>query len=306
MQLLSVFQHKSSYIGPRVKQRKKSSNKWSCVICNEKQSVRKVFSQGFMAKDVRKFVQSFNMSRQFVEQQQELPEEALVQEQIETQPNRKRTDWSEYIDSDINDVGVSDDEGDLCEPNVVTELPKPLFKKPKLSYNYSEAGLDSEDGERLRKPVFGKRITKRKINNPDKEPRITKRVGEYKLNHEYVDKEMGGSSKWRENSKIQRDDNVNDGSAYERSSSMMTKVRRPISERNACQNDGDNVDHGFTYTGSSSVMTKLKKPVSKWNEFIDDGDELQLESRCQEINHGAFETKVSDEIVEDDVHPDFL
>ncbi|KAI3757453.1 hypothetical protein L6452_04990 [Arctium lappa] len=289
----------------QVKQRKKTSNKWSCVICNEKQSVRKVFSQGSMAKDVRKFVQSFNMSRQFVEQQQELPEEALVQEQIESQPNKKRTDWSEYIDSDINDVGISDDEGDSCEPNVVTELPKPLFKKPKLSYNYPEAGLDSEDGEKLRRPVFGKRIAKKKINNPDKEPRTTvkenfKRVGEKKLNHEYVDKEIGGSSKWRENSKTQRDDNVNHGSAYERSSSMMTKIRRPISD------DGDNGDHGFTYARSSSLMTKLKKPVSKWNDFIDDGDESQLESRCQEINHGAFETKVSDEIVEDDVHPDFL
>ena len=64
-----------------------------------------------MAKDVRKFVQSYNMSRQFVEQQQELLEETLVQEQIEYQPNKRRTDWSEYIEPDINDVGISDDEG---------------------------------------------------------------------------------------------------------------------------------------------------------------------------------------------------
>lgn len=51
------------------------------------------------------------MSRQFVEQQQELLEETLVQEQIEYQPNKRRTDWSEYIEPDINDVGISDDEG---------------------------------------------------------------------------------------------------------------------------------------------------------------------------------------------------
>ncbi|GKB17125.1 hypothetical protein Tco_0851048 [Tanacetum coccineum] len=40
---------------------------------------------------------------------------------------------------------------DLCEPNVVTELPKPLFKKTKLRDNYSAAGLDCEDGAKLRR-----------------------------------------------------------------------------------------------------------------------------------------------------------
>lgn len=47
----------------------------------------------------------------------------------------------------------------------MTELPKPLFKKPKLRANYSAAGLDREDGEELRRPVFGKRISNKKINN---------------------------------------------------------------------------------------------------------------------------------------------
>lgn len=73
----------------------------------------------------------------------------------------------------------------------------------------------------------------------------------------------------------------------------------------------ENVDHSFTYTGSSSVMKKMKKPASKWQDFIDsddddDADGSQLENRFQEINHAAFETDVSDDIVEDDVHPDFL
>ncbi|KAE9454354.1 hypothetical protein C3L33_13760, partial [Rhododendron williamsianum] len=53
----------------QVKQQKKSSNQWICVVCNEKQSVRKVFAQGFMAKDVPKFVQTFNMFRCQFEQQ---------------------------------------------------------------------------------------------------------------------------------------------------------------------------------------------------------------------------------------------
>lgn len=41
----------------------------------------------------------------------------------------------------------------------MTELPKPLFKKPKLRNDYASAGLD---GEQLLRPVFGKRNVKRK------------------------------------------------------------------------------------------------------------------------------------------------
>ena len=48
----------------------------------------------------------------------------------------------------------------------MTELPKPLFKKPKLRDNYSAAGLDCEDGAKLRRPVFGKRNVKKKVDYP--------------------------------------------------------------------------------------------------------------------------------------------
>lgn len=37
----------------QVIQEKKSSNKWSCAVCTEKQSVRKVFSKSDAAKDCR-------------------------------------------------------------------------------------------------------------------------------------------------------------------------------------------------------------------------------------------------------------
>ncbi|XP_021771514.1 MRN complex-interacting protein-like [Chenopodium quinoa] len=47
----------------QVKQQKKSSNKWNCVVCNQKQSVTKIYAQSYQAKDVRSVVQSFNMSR---------------------------------------------------------------------------------------------------------------------------------------------------------------------------------------------------------------------------------------------------
>ncbi|RXH78327.1 hypothetical protein DVH24_001845 [Malus domestica] len=46
----------------QVKQRNKS-NKWTCVVCNQKQFVRQVFAQGPVVGDLRLFVQSSNMSR---------------------------------------------------------------------------------------------------------------------------------------------------------------------------------------------------------------------------------------------------
>ncbi|KEH15761.1 hypothetical protein MTR_0571s0030, partial [Medicago truncatula] len=98
-----------------VKQKKKCSNKWNCVVCNQKQSVRKIFAQGYKAKDIRSFVQSVNMSRKSIEeddQQQWLlagtlnptPEEH-VRGEYEfpadlTDKKKCKTDWSLYLDND--------------------------------------------------------------------------------------------------------------------------------------------------------------------------------------------------------------
>ncbi|KAL3504600.1 hypothetical protein ACH5RR_034441 [Cinchona calisaya] len=122
----------------QVKQQKKSSNKWTCVVCNQKQSVRKVFAQGFMAKDVRKFVQNFNMSRQFSEQNPILLDENT--ENLEIGGKQKRTDWTEYIDPGEGEKEESETPNDIyrnpgneLEPKIVTEMPKLVFKKPKLN-----------------------------------------------------------------------------------------------------------------------------------------------------------------------------
>nr|XP_027095246.1 MRN complex-interacting protein isoform X2 [Coffea arabica] len=123
----------------QVKQRKKSSNKWTCVVCNQKQSVRKVFAQGYMAKDVREFVQSFNMSRQFAEQNvipaDDDKETLEIEDKIPPNGKLKRTDWTEYIDPEEEDSeipNIGENPGDEFELKIVTEMPKPVFKKPKL------------------------------------------------------------------------------------------------------------------------------------------------------------------------------
>lgn len=93
----------------QVKQRqKKSSSKWTCVVCNEKQSVRKVYAQGPMAMDVRKFVQAFNMSRKFmVDEEENLG--AMVCDGGDAggsssgNGKKRRSDWSEYLDPEENE-----------------------------------------------------------------------------------------------------------------------------------------------------------------------------------------------------------
>jgi hypothetical protein len=94
-----------------VKQKKKSSNKWNCAVCKEKQSVRKVFAQGYKAKDIRTFVQSFNMSRKSIDDDQQwlqagtlnpAPEHADGESEFpnELNNNNKCTDWTVYLDDD--------------------------------------------------------------------------------------------------------------------------------------------------------------------------------------------------------------
>lgn len=96
-----------------MKQKKKSSNKWVCVICNQKQSVKKVFAQGYKAKELRFFVQSFNMSRKVAEEKEQYVAYTFSESEVDFDEEasdvcgkKKRSDWSEYLDSDsLNDVG---------------------------------------------------------------------------------------------------------------------------------------------------------------------------------------------------------
>lgn len=73
-------------------------------MCNEKQSVQKVFARAPMAKDVRKFVQSFNMSRKYADEQKQVEEIVLVDGvivddgQLACSTRKRRSDWSAYLD----------------------------------------------------------------------------------------------------------------------------------------------------------------------------------------------------------------
>ncbi|GMP46218.1 hypothetical protein CsSME_00014461 [Camellia sinensis var. sinensis] len=276
----------------QVKQKKKSSNKWTCVVCNQKQSVRKVFAQAFMARDVRKFVQTFSMSRQFAQQQ--CPDETLAPspEHSSNQPlnnhNNTRTDWTEYIDPEDNDDDqVKDQREDVFEPKIVTELPKALFKKPKLNTNSS--GLGTENGEKGFRAVFSKRNSNKLVVSQDKEPRKDLPM---------MSKE---AAKWRTYAAQDNEDDCHSTTA------------KGKSKWSDCMIQEKNEDLAAAKV-PWNCRPRTMKGASKWDSYItedDDEDDLQLKTGREIADHkgrwddSVFEATLYDEGVEEDIHPDF-
>ncbi|KAM6559625.1 hypothetical protein CsatA_028864 [Cannabis sativa] len=156
----------------QVKQRRKNSksNKWTCVVCNQNQSIQNVFAQGPMAKDLRLFVQSFNMSRQFSSDlTTPLDPPSHSPPPPEEGCKRPRTDWTEFLDFD-EEIGPNEGEdrtGFDDEPEIVTELPMGFLKKAKL--NNEKDGDQLENGgfwNKLVRPGF----SKRKISQDKEKP----------------------------------------------------------------------------------------------------------------------------------------
>ncbi|XP_045810331.1 MRN complex-interacting protein-like [Trifolium pratense] len=134
----------------QVKQKKKSSNKWNCAVCNQKQSVRKVFAQGYKAKDIRTFVQSFNRSRKSLDDDQQWLQAGTLNHEMEHVdgesefPNELNNNKS-YAFNLYCHCNIEDD----FEPLVVTEMPKDMFKKRKLVDNST-----SRSARHFKSPLF--------------------------------------------------------------------------------------------------------------------------------------------------------
>lgn len=60
---------------------KKFSNKWSCKMCGEKQSVKHVYGTSSSASECREYVQHLNQQRG--SKADEIPEEPALQESVE-------------------------------------------------------------------------------------------------------------------------------------------------------------------------------------------------------------------------------
>ncbi|KAI3952682.1 hypothetical protein MKX01_013644 [Papaver californicum] len=264
----------------QVKHKKKSSNKWNRVVCNEKQSVRKVFYEAFLAKDVRFLVQDFNMSRQFNDQnnRQTLIEAAGIGNTYEEYDNetsqngsnrcclaKRRNDWSEYLEPEIESKFGSDQEkGCELEPESVTELPKEIFKRPKLK---NSLGLRRSGAVKSSNPVSSS-------ENIDI-PTIAK-----------------GTSKLCSNKVTYKD----------------------TFEKNLCSNKvtPNEISKKDINKPEMTFQAKTTKGASKWAEYLTkEDDEYLFKGRDENSTEhpstiwreNLFEMQFNDQKVEEDLHP---
>ncbi|KAJ0241099.1 Uncharacterized protein HA466_0215590 [Hirschfeldia incana] len=252
----------------QVKQKKKSSNNWICVVCNQKQSVRKVFAQGYKAKDLRLFVQSFNMSRKVADEENQAVADSFPEveddEEVEEIRGKKRSDWSEYLDSDppnqrrrlIVEEGGEEEE----DVKIVTEIPNEMFKRPKLNRYSNDGGSSSAKGG---------------VKRNNKEPSFTRSS---------IKKKVFSSGKRR------------NSATYTRGYGAMKRKK-----------DSEQIN-----------LEPARKPVSKWDAYlIDDEGGHQAAPRCggrgalKDEGVGEWDRGITDvsseyQIVDDEVHPDFL
>ncbi|KAL3845868.1 hypothetical protein ACJIZ3_003271 [Penstemon smallii] len=281
----------------QVKQKTKSSKKWTCVVCNEKQSLRNVFSEGFMAKDVRKFVQNFNMSRQ---KEEEGGGETVLDFppcNEENNTKKRRTDWTEYVDFELEESGGKSEaeQGDSeLEPIIVTEMPTALFKKPKLK-ECSVNGSVFPNRKAMQMTEFQQTSSVRASIRSHDEP--------IELHREER------ALKW----------NILRAQIQDNNGSLANKKACPYQSTKSAQ--GPSVSNWSDYMSQDNVElcvnepTAAKKLSSKWSSFItedDDDDDLQIrggidsKDQVSQWSSDAFELLMNDQRVEDDIHPDFL
>ncbi|CAE5963814.1 unnamed protein product [Arabidopsis arenosa] len=263
----------------QVKQKKKSSNKWVCVICNQKQSVKKVFAQGYKAKELRFFVQSFNMSRKVADEEaqavadscSEVDVEREVDEEVlDVSGTKKRSDWSEYLDFDSpNDRrGLAGEEDDV---KIVTEMPNNMFKRPKLNKDSNAGGSSSitGSGKKESNEIFKPSFSRRSIKKPD-------------------------LCSGKRNSPTYVSDISESGS-----NGVVTR-KKDIEER-------------------ILESERVTKPASKWDAYLIDEEgehqgqpriggnkALKDEAHVGEWDKAIMERNVVYQIVDDEVHPDFM
>ncbi|KAJ8541465.1 hypothetical protein K7X08_002281 [Anisodus acutangulus] len=111
------------------------------------------------------------MSRQFTDQlpvvSREETETLCIGEENQIHGSSKRTDWTEYLGPEES-IENDESSGDVMEPKIVTELPKELFRKPKVK-NYSVCSPF--------KPVFSKRNARKQSTSQGQGNRNAENTG---------------------------------------------------------------------------------------------------------------------------------
>ncbi|XP_020255382.1 MRN complex-interacting protein [Asparagus officinalis] len=202
----------------QVKQQKKSSNKWVCVICGEKQSVRQIHARGYKAKDVRGFVQGFNSSRSAAGggggsegSGWMSPLRPEISERLEGGGEKKRRDWSEYLDVEEREEEEKEEGGECSGLVVTTELPQEKFRRifPKRPSKLHQN--QPVDGNRNLKPIFSKKRHNESLQGNN---------GSAKCQRAAIER---GSSKW--SNYLEEEEGKGVGSKFDRNDSELLDVK---------------------------------------------------------------------------------
>lgn len=240
-----------------------------------------MYAQGYQAKDIRQFVQSFNMSRKFSDEQAgpslgNFVEHFEGNQDKEDKELKRRTDWSEFMEDDEKDKNPaylksnSKEEG-LFEP----ESPDGgMFKKPKLMGKYDSSCSSGLGDNKLYKPQFSRRNTNKATCN-QQEVALTK----------------------------------------EPTKTQSRFSRGPVCAEYPSNNNNlpRNVGRGWQQEQQKKThIATMKKGASKWSAYMeeDEGDHFEGHRAAFaddfKLCHFDLETHVTDQRVEDDIHPDFI
>ncbi|KAK8941734.1 hypothetical protein KSP40_PGU000716 [Platanthera guangdongensis] len=153
----------------QVRQQNKSSNKWVCVVCNQRQSVLRIHARGLIARELRNFVQEFNLSR--------MKEESGVQDFFRptsdgiaykgrsTKVEKKSTSrWSEYLD-DEEDAGETISGDDLEDLHPLGDCSRVEDERWRIDPPGGNGVFESEGGGGFSKRSFLERFSRRAGGN---------------------------------------------------------------------------------------------------------------------------------------------
>ncbi|GLJ36804.1 hypothetical protein SUGI_0742390 [Cryptomeria japonica] len=255
----------------QAKQQKKN-NKWSCVICNEKQSVKRIFARSSVAKDIRKFVQDFNMSIHLHRTQamahslMNCPQEE-EENKIEETSIASGNKWSDYLEGEDQNTIASDNDNDDDDVPIVTALPDPIFGKRKRQVT----------------PVI--KTSSLSTSSDHNMPSVYDQCDNYGS--------AVANKKGAQSSSLPNRDQI---------SSIIGRLNRSGS---TTQKQG----------GSSHGTQDRGKQVSKWSSYMNGEAETQCDSMFSRFGYsenddssfqGILQTELLDQVVDEDVHPDFL
>lgn len=173
-------------------ERTKKQNKWTCKICNSKQSVRKVYAISTQAKDIRLVVQELNMKRKDVEE--ELEKQKLLElqesqnddgqlesiddvfeqhrreqeEELRNKQNKPRVSkWAKFIE--VRDDDYDDEEDETCTTMLPTDQTQTRKRKrSKKDDTFEDEFKDEHTQTSKRKKKF------EEMHNEYEESTITK------------------------------------------------------------------------------------------------------------------------------------